>query len=470
MSPSRREAHAHPSLFGEILDWMLAPLLVLWPLSIALTWLAARAIANQSFDQAQELQLRTLAQQLQTDAAGYHAAPDLLRRQNLADEHDQRYLQLVLPGRQQQQGDAGLPLPGAEAKDSARVSWRNARYQGQSVRIASLWLNDGAGQAALLQVAETLNKRALLANQIVRGVILPQFLVLPLLLFLVWFALARGLAPLTALQQRMRARAAGDLRPLRESHVPEEISPLMQAMNDMLLRLDAAVQQQKRFIADAAHQMKTPLAGMRMQVELALADDARDRPEEVRRSLLQLAKSSEQAAHLVNQLLALARLESPLPATPQRVDLRALAAQVMQDLLPGALARHINCAFEADATSDWRMQGHALLLREMISNLLDNAIRYTPCGGQVTLRMQHLPGCLQLAVEDNGPGIPEAERERVFERFYRILGNSSSGSGLGLAIVREIARQHHAHIEIDDAKPGCLIRLRFPLHEASDAY
>lgn len=467
-APSRSEMRAHPSLFGEILDWMLAPLLVLWPLSIALTWLAARAIANHSFDHAQELQLRTLAQQLQLDAAGYHAPADLLRRQSLADEVDLRYLQLQFSGGQRE-GDSALPQPPEEEAGNNRVQWRNLQFDGREVRIAALRLQADARRSVLLQVAETLNKRARLANQIVRGVILPQFLVLPLLLFLVWFALTRGLAPLTWLQQTMRRRAAGDLRPLRETNVPEEISPLMQAMNDMLARLDDAVQQQKRFIADAAHQMKTPLAGMRMQAELALTDYAQQNLPEVARSLQQLAKSSEQATHLVNQLLALARLDGPTRAGWQQLDLRELAVQALQDWVMQALARNIDLGLEADPAQDWQLSAQPLLLRELVNNLLDNALRYTPPGGRVTLRLLRQEQSIVLEVEDNGPGIAPGERERVFERFYRILGAPGGGSGLGLAIVREIAHKHGAQISVHDANPGCLMRLQLPLMEDGHA-
>jgi two-component system sensor histidine kinase TctE len=228
---------------------------------------------------------------------------------------------------------------------------------------------------------------------------------------------------------------------------------------------------QKRFIADAAHQMKTPLAGMRMQSELALRQTSAG---EIHRSLEQLAKSSESATRLVNQLLALARAENQTPqATPfVTVELSELARDVVHDWVQLAFARGIDIGFE-QPEQPLMVSGNPTMLREMLGNLIDNALRYTPQGGSVTVRLRADPahGQALLEVEDTGPGIPPAERGHVFERFYRILGNHGEGSGLGLAIVREIAQQHGAEVEIqanpqcrDRKLPGALLRVRLPMH------
>jgi two-component system sensor histidine kinase TctE len=252
--------------------------------------------------------------------------------------------------------------------------------------------------------------------------------------------------------------------------VPEEISPLVNSLNDMLARLSQSIHSQKRFIADAAHQMKTPLAGMRMQSELAMRQSSR---EEIQRSLEQLSKSSESATRLVNQLLALARAENDSPQTTslQRTDLRALVRGTVQDWFQSALARQIDLGFEEDET-DLVVQGNATMLREMLNNLIDNALRYTQLGGRVTVRVRADTerNKVLLEVEDNGPGIATAERGHVFERFYRILGSEVEGSGLGLAIVREIAQRHAAEIDLfnnprsnDPRFPGLLIRIALPI-------
>ncbi len=320
---------------------------------------------------------------------------------------------------------------------------------------------------ALVQVAETLEKRRTLANQIIKGVILPEFIILPVALTLLWFALTRGLSPLTALQERIRSRRPDDLSPIDTSGVPEEISPLVRSLNDMLARLSQSIQLQKRFIADAAHQMKTPLAGMRMQSELAMRQSDR---QEIQRSLEQLSKSSESATRMINQLLALARAEnrSAQSMPLDTVDIRTLARDTVQEWVQAAMARRIDLGFETEESVP-AVRGNATMLREMLNNLIDNALRYSSAGGHVTIRLRAEPGMdhemrTVIEVEDDGPGIPAAERAHVFDRFYRILGSDTEGSGLGLAIVKEIVTHHSADIMITNPprEKGCLFRISFP--------
>jgi two-component system sensor histidine kinase TctE len=476
--PEPEESIQH-SLFGEILDWMLAPLLLLWPMSIAITYLVAKSIANQPFDHALEDSVTVLAQQVK-EVNGKVAArlPGSARDFLRADDVDSVYFQITGPRGEIVDGDRELPQPSSDdAERSGRVHFRNENLHGTPVRVAYAWINlqplaepKLAPRLALVQVAETLDKRAQLANEIIKGVILPQFIILPVILALVWFALSRGLSPLAQLQERIRARPSDDLSPIDPRQVPEEISPLVGSLNDMLARLTHTIDAQKRFIADAAHQMKTPLAGMRMQSELALRQVD---PDEIHRSLEQLAKSSESATRLVNQLLALARAENQPQAgvALAPLDLGVLARDVVLDWVPASFSHEIDLGYEApdDADEPVQIDGSALMLRELLSNLIDNALRYTPAGGSVTVRVRAADGHALLEVEDTGPGIAPSERRRVFERFYRILGSSAPGSGLGLAIVREIAGQHGAAIEILNNPrsphkkfPGSLFRLTFP--------
>lgn len=477
------------SLFGEILDWMLAPLLLLWPMSIAITYLVAKSIANQPFDDALEDRVTVLSQQIRTVSGKPvvqlpGSAHDVLR----ADDVDSVYFQISGPAGLHLDGDRDLPRPRTGSDDDqargGAVSFRNDSIHGTPVRVAYSYVNldplrePGKGaepELALVQVAETLDKRAHLANEIIKGVILPQFIILPVILALVWFALSRGLSPLAELQERIRARPQDDLSPIDPRQVPEEISPLVGSFNDMLERLAQTVEMQKRFIADAAHQMKTPLAGMRMQSELALRQVD---PGEIHRSLEQLATSSESATRLVNQLLALARAENQPHAglAFEEIDLAQLARATVQDWVQASFAAQIDLGFELpDAPPDalaeepLHIAGNALMLRELLSNLIDNALRYTPSGGSVTVRVRRDGEQALLEVEDTGPGIAPAERAHVFERFYRILGTNVQGSGLGLAIVREIAQQHGAEIDIfnnprshSKKYPGSLFRLTFP--------
>lgn len=470
------EENIQHSLFGEILDWMLAPLLLLWPMSIAITYLVAKSIANQPFDHALEDSVTVLAQQVkEVDGRVISRLPGPARDILRADDVDSIYIQIVGPNKEHVDGDPDLPLPVDEDRyRTGTVHFRNDVFHGNPVRVAFSYVNlrplaarGDEPQAALVQVAETLEKRAQLANAIIKGVILPQFIILPIVLALVWFALARGLSPLAQLQERIRARRPDDLSPIDSRQVPEEISPLVGSLNDMLGRLSQTIEMQKRFIADAAHQMKTPLAGMRMQSELALRQLD---PDEIHRSLEQLAKSSESATRLVNQLLALARAENqPQAGTAfELIELSALARATVQDWVQASFASRIDLGFEQSDTPV-AVDAMPLMLREMLSNLIDNALRYTPAGGSVTVRVRQDGEQAVLEVEDTGPGIAPAERAHVFERFYRILGSNVPGSGLGLAIVREIAQQHGAQVEVyanprsfTARAPGCLFRVTFP--------
>jgi two-component system sensor histidine kinase TctE len=480
-TPAAEDHEIQHSLFGEILDWMLAPLLLLWPMSIAITYLVAKSIANQPFDHALEDNVTVLAQQVR-EVDGHllprlsGSARDILR----ADDIDSVYFQISGPQGEVIDGDRDLPAPPAAPEpDNYRagsVVFRNANLHGTPVRVAYSYVNLEEDQQreprlALVQVAETLEKRAKLANEIIKGVILPQFIILPIVLALVWFALSRGLLPLAELQERIRARRSDDLSPIPPRQVPEEITPLVSSLNEMLERLKLSIDMQKRFIADAAHQMKTPLAGMRMQSELALRQTDQG---EIHRSLEQLAKSSEAATRLVNQLLALARAENQpqAGAALAPLELGELARATVQDWVQASFNDGIDLGFE-EPPVPVAIDGNPLMLREMLSNLIDNALRYTPRGGAVTVRVRSATGHAILEVEDNGPGIPAAERAHVFERFYRILDSNAEGSGLGLAIVREIAQQHGAEVDLfgnprvtNPKFPGCLFRLTFPLRAA----
>ena len=481
-NPEPEESIQH-SLFGEILDWMLAPLLLLWPMSIAITYLVAKSIANQPFDHALEDRVTVLAQQVrEVDGAIATRLPASARDILRADDVDSVYFQVLDARGLHVDGDRELPRPREEESDrDGAVHFRNDAVHGTPVRVAYLYVNldplhiaDAATpldppppRKVLVQVAETLEKRALLANEIIKGVILPQFIILPVILALVWFALSRGLSPLAELQERIRARSSDDLSPIDSRQVPEEISPLVGSLNEMLGRLAQTIDMQKRFIADAAHQMKTPLAGMRMQSELALRQVD---PDEIHRSLEQLAKSSESATRLVNQLLALARAENQPHAglAFEDLELGALARAVVQDWVQASFTHDIDLGYEPH-DEPVIIAGNAMMLRELLSNLIDNALRYTPAGGSVTVRVRRDGEHALLEVEDTGPGIAPAERAHVFERFYRILGSSATGSGLGLAIVREIAQQHGAEVDIfnnprslSKKYPGSLFRLTFP--------
>ena len=455
------------SLFGEILDWILAPLLLLWPMSIAITYLVAKSIANHPFDRALDDKILVLSQQIkQVDGKLVSQLSPSEKRILRADAQDSIYFQLSDAQHTLIDGDADFPATALAAKSNDKLSdvqFRYAALHGAEIRIAARYVSiktspTAPGQTILIQVGETLEKRSQLANEIIKGVIFPQFIILPIGLTLIWLALTRGLAPLLELQQRIRARKSDDLSPIISGQIPEEILPLVDSFNEMLDRLSLSISIQKRFIADAAHQMKTPLAGMRMQSELALRHSDQ---EEIHRSLIQLAKSSESATHLVNQLLSLARAENLNTTQLRKMDLSELARQVASDWVPKALNARIDLGLEVPDQPVY-MLGNSLMLRELINNLIDNALHYTQADKSVTLRIKQVDQHAVLEVEDQGIGINPAEVPHIFERFYRILNNHVEGSGLGLAIVREIAQQHGADIAVEQANPGTLFRISFP--------
>jgi two-component system sensor histidine kinase TctE len=290
---------------------------------------------------------------------------------------------------------------------------------------------------------------------------LPQFVILPLAVLLVWLALARGIKPLNQLEERIRLRKPDDLSPLDDHAVPLEVAPLVSSINDLLTRLKESIATQKRFLADAAHQLKTPLAGLRMQADLAQrADSSAD---ELKQSLKLIGRASIRATHTVNQLLSLARAESGSTNIARApCDLVQLAQEVMQDAITRAMDKHIDLGYEGVdmASPGVRVHGNATLLKELIRNLVDNAINYTPSTedkpGVITVRVlaDRFGKVVVLQVENSGPGIPEAERDLVFQPFYRALGNDVDGSGLGLPIVMEIAHQHQASVTLEEALPG----------------
>jgi two-component system sensor histidine kinase TctE len=495
MAPRREQR----SLFGEILDWMLAPLLLLWPMSVVLTWLVAQGIANKPYDRQLGEMVRVLSRQVSVGAGGAPVArftlPAGASEILHTDESDDIYYQVLGLRGEYLSGDRGLPVPTEEERaPPGELRFRDDTLNNDTVRVAFMWVDvPGRPPAAapLVQVAETLGKRSRLATEIIKGVILPQFVILPLAVLLVWLALARGIAPLNELQQRIRKRESSDLSPIDEREAPEEVSPLVRAINDLLARLDQSLSAQKHFLADAAHQLKTPLAGLRTQAELAQReiDSGAADPRAVKRSLQHIASSSQRAAHMVNQLLAMARAEDKEHASHrQHVNLARLATETVRDFVPRAMEKRIDLGYEGpESSTSLPVQGHAVLLRELIRNLVDNALQYTPAGGTVTVRVMDDPfgQVVVLQVEDTGPGIPAGEREQVFQPFYRSLDTNVDGSGLGLAIVREIAQQHDAQIALEDANlryrpgltdhaapafgPGVRFTLRFPAAGASTA-
>ncbi len=469
------------SLFGEILDWMLVPLLLIWPFSIIVIHGVVDSIANHPFDQALAENVHAIARRVEVAAdRAIVSFPVPARMVLRGGEDDVVYYQVLGLRGELVSGDRDIPWvePPQDPK-WGEVYFRNEEIDGEEVRVGYAYLQPRPeGPHITVQVAETLSKRNALASRILSGVTLPQFGFVPLVAVLVWVGLGRGLAPLNRLRRLIRRRRPSDLSPISTRGIPEEVLPMILAFNDMMARLEQNLLAQQRFIADAAHQMRTPLTGLKMQTELALSDSD---PQHVHSSLVQIAESADRAAHLINQLLTLARAESSHEKTHavEAVDLEVLVRDVTRQWVPRARAKKIDLGFES---TGWplRVDGNPLLLRELINNLVDNALKYTPEGGRVTVRTRATEFAL-IEVEDNGCGIAENERDLVFERFYRVLGTAEHGSGLGLAIVREIAELHRANVLLkpNPHERGTVAQVVFPRHrmpvdtaasEAPDAF
>jgi len=455
------------SLFGEILDWMLAPLLLIWPISIGVTHHVASEIASHPFDTVLAEHVVQIERDMHIGPLGVRVTlPKGARAGGGDDTTDVQFFQVAVDGGELIAGEGGVPaLRPGERRRIGETLFRTTDMLGERVRIAyRLVPSPTDARPLLIQVAETRRQHHALSSRIISEVLLPQFAIIPLAVVLVWLGLTRGLIPLVRLQERIRARRSDDLSPIDLHSVPEELRPMIAALNNNMARLNDNLEAQQRFIAAAAHQLKTPLTGLKTQTELALRESD---PAQLRDYLERIAVGVDRAAHLTHQLLQLARAEASheAPQAMEAADMADLARGAIADCVPRALARDIDLGFDGE---DVRLiiRGVPLLLREMLVNLVDNAIKYTPRGGRVTVRIFCVPHP-GLEVEDNGIGIPTKDRQRVFERFYRALGTDADGSGLGLAIVREVADQHCIAITVHDSPGGCGTLIRLDLSRAT---
>ena len=311
-----------------------------------------------------------------------------------------------------------------------------------------------------IQVATTSANRARRFASIAPWLLLPLVVLVVVLGLLIRAAVTRALAPLELVRNEIGQRGVQSLHALDSRHLPDEVAPLVDTLNDLLVRLDQALVSQRRFIADAAHELRTPLTAVKLQAQIARRANSE---EERDAALTQLSSGVDRAAHLVDQLLGMARLE---PASRQAVfaplALDALAKQVVADFSTLAEARDIDLG--VGECQPLTLVGQADSLRMMLGNLVDNAVRYTPSGGRVDVELRQQEGMALLSVSDSGPGIPESERERVFERFQRLAGADIPGSGLGLAIVRQVVNLHGGAIRLGDTPGGGLrVDINLPL-------
>jgi len=466
VSPGTRSLQRH------LLTWLLLPQLVLWLAAAFVTYNVAERYANKAIDASLTTATRALARQVKPLGNGLFidfpkAAQDIIE----ADPDDRVYYMVSTPPGQFILGNKQIPAPPPITDPRLEEPYF---YDGNigdgktkvAVRVSALYLayGDDSRQRMLVQIARSRASREQLARQILVDTALPLSALIALMSVIVWGGIRTGLSPLWRMRALVEDRAPNDLAPIELDAAPEEVRALAKAINTLLAEVQESVSAQKRFISDAAHQLRTPLAGLKSQTELALneTDDT-----ELKARLQLVHQSAARSAHLVNQLLALARAEPNATAEQgkTRFDIRKLAAELCAELVPKAIAQGIDLGFGGEddhETEPLYVMGHLLLLREALNNLVDNAIRYAGRGKVVTVGVEPSGAQAVITVEDNGPGLAEADRERVFQRFVRATYDGN-GCGLGLAIAREIVARHGGTVVLDAAVPqGVRAVIRLP--------
>ena len=444
----------------NLLKWLITPLLIINLLGAALTYWLAWTPAQTAFDQSLADTAWAIIPRLSEQNGKIRIDLPRLEEQILRVDH----VNLVYFNVRNNQGDIlsgdpDFPIQPVPSKINDPVT-HDGRMRGERIRIIALKTSI-AGQSVLISVAETLRKRNLIQSTIVLSLLLLESLISVMSITIVWRAISRGLFPLKQMQSDLSQRKDDDLSPIHASQIAVELGPVINAMNGLLHKAEVGATNQQNFLANVAHQLRTPLAGIKLQIEW-LSQRYSAEPETALSTGLMLS-STNRMIRQTNQLLALARAE-PSHFVKTRLELLPLDKLVedsIQHFVEEADKKHIDLGFDLSPTS---IKGDRFLLHDLIDNLIDNAIRYSPEHGKVTVSCLQLPDYGVLCVEDSGPGIATSERELIFNRFYR-LNDKIAGSGLGLAIVRDIAMDHNAIMTITSNSngPGTLFTVKIPI-------
>jgi two-component system sensor histidine kinase TctE len=456
----------HSSLRKKLLVLLVPPLLILILIASSILFRFAIVEQRDAFDNALYDSAYSIYQLIQKsdDSIENLSLPKNEKQFILNDQSDVIFYNVVGTDGKLLNGDSDGGLMPQIKEQTSNPNFRDGIVHNLNVRIVSTLVSiqkNGVELPVYIQVAETLNKREALASNVLIDIIVPQLLLVLFTIIIIWFGVERGLQPLFDLQAAVSKRSYLDLSSIEMPDVPTEVMILVNSVNSLMRQLESVLSAQNRFIADAAHQLRTPLAGAQAQLELALLESDPDQHQEL---LERVSTSMERLSHTITQLLSLARNQQDAShnIVMSRVNLNKIAQEVTTDMVPTAIKKGLDLGFEAD-TQSTIILGDSKRLKEMLYNLVDNALLYTPAGGKVTVKVQHEAGEIVLSVIDNGPGIPKSEREKVFERFHRVIGTGQEGSGLGLAIVMEIAQLHQANVEIADEprKKGLNIQVSF---------
>jgi len=453
MSPASKRA---PSIRRRLLIFLL-PLLALALLAgVLANYRAAMLFVRDAYDQrlgdaalALASRVKVTGEEVRLDTAPFAAEAVRLGRVRVA------YYSVVAPGNRLLEGNPQLP---AAPPGPGNPSYADYRLGTRELRIATYRLHTPAGTVAVT-AAETVDARSEPGHLLLAGTWLINFIQVDVVLLVVWLGVYYGLQPLAAVRRQIEAHSARELQPMDPGTVPAEVRPLVDALNLLFDMLREGARSQRQFVADTAHQLRTPLAGLMGQLELLMREPAAA-PVAVR--LAALHEGLRGIAHSANQLLALARAHPSANATArfEPVELHSLVERIVEHNIDRAAAAHLDLGAEARPAT---LAGSPRLLEDLLGNLVDNALTYTPSGGHVTVRSGLSGGQAFLEVEDDGPGIPEAERMRVRQRFYRLPGSGGNGCGLGLAIVEEIAHLHGGTVTIEEGADahGTCVTVRF---------
>jgi two-component system sensor histidine kinase TctE len=468
------------SLRNQLLRWLIAPLVALVALNAVSLYRDALEAADIAYDRSLLASTRALAERVAVrDGKVVADVPYVALDSFETDTLGRIYYRVGgLRGETVSGYDDLPPVPKDVPRSElypALVRFYQADYKGEPLRIAALLqpvYDDSMRGIALIQVGETLDARRALSRRILLGTLWRQALLVLAVASLVWFAVRLVLRPLMRLKTEVEHRKLSDLSDVDQALVHKEVRPLVAAMNGTMTRMQHLIASQRRFIADASHQLRTPLTVLKTQAELALrANDAAAMQEIVR----SIAATTDSTVHLANRLLTLARIEDSTFGSAARapVALAAVARRAALELALPAVQKGIDLALEADDEAATTVDGLEWLLHELVNNLLDNAIRYTPAGGSVLLRVRRQDARVVLEVEDSGPGIPATEADKVFMPFYRSAAGMEAnpgGTGLGLAIVRDIATLHGATLALGQAGGGrgLKVSLSLPAPAAAD--
>lgn len=459
------------SLQRELLVWLIAPMAAVVVFNVWTSYKGALDTANLITDRTLLASARVIAERVRKTDGLVEAPipPSALEMFASADQDLVLYRVTTSDGLLL----AGYPDIVAPPKIPVGLEplYFDTAFRGARVRavvLARPIIDTGNQQTAIIAVGETTKNHDRLVTDLWLKALRDQVLLVVAAGTLAAFGLRRGIAPLMRLRDEVVRRDPAELRPFDTATVQTEIRPLVEALNDAFDRVQRLVATQRRFVANAAHQLRTPLALLRTQIVVGRREQSATAKDE---ALAAIDNSVDRMARLSNQLLSLARAEQGVSSLrKEAVDMEAAARNALDTLALAAVDRDIDLAF--DPTGEvFVVWGHSNLLRELVFNLADNALRYAPRGGAVTVRLERKGGLVVLLVEDDGPGIPVSERENVFERFYRRLDTGGEGTGLGLAIVKEIVASHEAAIELKDRVqgPGLVVEVRLAAYEEREA-